>query len=381
MSTRAQLGGALPALTSIRFFAALTVLLSHFTQLGLLSLSDRYLAFVDGGRPAVSLFFVLSGFILTYTYHESIGHGDARRFYVARFARIYPVLILSLIIATPVTIYVLHPNNAALLLSWYATKDHQHVTVFASLVAQILVLTGWFPYAAINQPWNGPAWSISCEAFFYAIFPWLLRKLMVNRISSVALICIGLWALQGIWIFLIDNFMPVGRKGFLISQFPLTHLTEFVMGIGAAHYFIQAHRRGTATHRGGVVLVCASLVSIALLAAYQPVRPAYYLQSPLFSALILGLALIQRPVLGVLHRRPLIVLGEASFSLYLIHVPIAHIAQIAGVRQSHGWVVLLFVIGLSVLVFRFFEEPMRKLIRRGFGNRRPNAVRETSQLV
>ena len=170
---------------------------------------------------------------------------------------------------------------------------------------------------------------------------------MANRVSSVALICIGLWALQGIWIFLIENFMPVGRKGFLISQFPLTHLTEFVMGIGAAHYFIHAHRRGTATHRGGIVLVCASLVSIALLAAYQSVRPAYYLQSPLFSALILRLALIEHPVLGVLHRRPLIVLGEASFSLYLIHVPIAHIAQIAGVRQSHGWVVLLFVIGLA----------------------------------
>ncbi|WP_260444721.1 acyltransferase [Burkholderia sp. Bp8986] len=381
MSTQAHPGGALPALTSIRFFAALTVLLSHFTQLGLLGLSDRFLAFVDGGRPAVSLFFVLSGFILTYTYYESIGHGDARHFYVARFARIYPVLILSLIIAVPVTIYVLHPNNAAFLLNWYATKDNPHITVFTSLVAQILVLTGWLPFASINQPWNGPAWSISCEAFFYALFPWLLRKLMANRISGVALICIGLWVLQGIWIFLIGKFVPIGRKGFLISQFPITHLTEFVMGIGAALYFIHAHRKGTATHLGGVILVSASLATIALLAAYQPVRPAYYLQSPLFAALILGLALIKRPVLGMLHRRSLVLLGEASFSLYLIHVPIAHNAQIAGVHKNHGWIILLMAIGLSILVFRYFEEPMRKLIRRGFADRPAIAVRQSSQLT
>jgi len=379
--THVQTRGALPALTSIRFFAALTVLLSHFTQFGLLGLSDRFLAFVDGGRPAVSLFFVLSGFILTYTYHGTMRHGDARRFYVARFARIYPVMILSLIVAAPVTIYVLRPDNAASLLSWYATKNHAHVTVPASLVAQILLLTGWFPFAAINQPWNSPAWSISCEAFFYALFPWLLRKLMAMRLSNVALVCVGFWALQGVWIFLIWHFIPVGRKGFMISQFPLTHLAEFVVGIGVALYFIHVRSRGAATHRCGVALVCASLAGIALLATYQPIRPAYYLQYPLSAALILGLALLERPVLGVLHRRPLVLLGEASFSLYLIHVPLAHIAQIAGIRQSDGWIVLLLAIGLSILVFRCIEEPMRKMIRLRFGDHRPEAVRETTQLT
>ncbi|WP_081055086.1 acyltransferase family protein [Burkholderia vietnamiensis] len=380
MRIQVQAGGALPALTSIRFLAALTVVLSHFTQLGLLNLSDKFISFVDGGRPAVTLFFVLSGFILTYTYHDSMGRGDIRRFYVARFARIYPVLVLSLVFAAPVTIYVLRPANAALLLSWYATKDHGHVTVIASLVAQLLLLTGWFPFAAINQPWNGPAWSISCEAFFYALFPWLLRKFMAKRLSTVTLICVGLWAFQGVWIFLMWHFMPVGRKGFLISQFPLTHLAEFITGIGAALHFLHVRRRGIATHRGGIALVCVSLAAIALVAAYQPIKPAYYLQSPLFSLLILGLALIQHPVLGVLHRRPLILLGEASFSLYLIHIPLAHIIQLTGIFQSRGWIALALSIGLSILVFRFFEEPIRKLIRRGFSDHQPTRAHQSSQL-
>uniref|UniRef100_UPI003F4F4F26 acyltransferase family protein n=1 Tax=Caballeronia sp. LjRoot34 TaxID=3342325 RepID=UPI003F4F4F26 len=86
-TTTSQSGGVLPALTSIRFLAALTVVLSHFTELGLLNAPKWFFDFVDGGPPAVSLFFVLSGFILTYTYRKTIGTDGPARFYVARFAR------------------------------------------------------------------------------------------------------------------------------------------------------------------------------------------------------------------------------------------------------------------------------------------------------
>lgn len=365
MRTAIQPRAALPALTSIRFIAALTVALSHFTQLGLLNMPAAFLAFVDGGRPAVSLFFVLSGFILTYTYQGSMDAMGASRFYIARFARIYPVMLLSLLIAMSVTIYLLRTDNSTLMLGWYSLKSNVVVSLLASLVAQLLLLTGWFPFASINQPWNGPAWSISCEAFFYALFPWLLRKLGAKSLSTVALICAVAWILQGIWIVCVTHYLPIGRKGFVISQFPLTHLTEFVMGIGAALCFIHVRATGRPSHRFGFALVCTSLIAIALLAAFQPVKPAYYIESPFFAALILGLALLKRPVLGLLGGRPLVVLGEASFSLYLIHVPIAHLAHISGLNRDNGWVALLIAVGLSVLIFRYFEEPMRKRIRYG----------------
>jgi peptidoglycan/LPS O-acetylase OafA/YrhL len=358
-------GGELPALTSIRFFAALTVALSHFTRLGLLNLPAAFLAFVDVGRPAVSLFFVLSGFILTYKYQGSMDAGGASRFYVARFARIYPVMLLSLLIAMAVTIYLLRTDNSTLVLDWYALKSNVFASLVASLVAQLLLLTGWFPFASINQPWNGPAWSISCEAFFYALFPWLLRKLGSKTLSNVALMCASAWILQGIWIVSVAHCLPIGRAGFVISQFPLTHLTEFVMGIGCALFFIHVRSTGRSSHRFGFALVSTALLAIALLAAFHLVKPAYYLESPFFAVLILGLALLERPVLGLLNTRPLVVLGEASFSLYLIHVPLAHLAHIAGLHRDNGWVALLVAVGLSVLVFRHFEEPMRKRIRYG----------------
>src|SRR3954470_9302060 len=96
----------LRALTGIRFFAAFHVLLLHTTL--------RYLGhapiwvqnIVGSGYVGVSLFFILSGFILTYSYSPD-GHADVtrkREFWAARFARIYPVYALGLLLAGPVFI-------------------------------------------------------------------------------------------------------------------------------------------------------------------------------------------------------------------------------------------------------------------------------------
>src|ERR1700730_4836981 len=214
-ATVQQSGTALPALTSIRFFAALAVVLSHFTALGLLSTPVRWIQFIDGGRPAVSLFFVLSGFILTLTYRDALGNGGIKRFYVARFARIYPALALSAALAMPVTIYLLSTDDGSLMHQWYALKHKDYLALGVSLFCQLLLLTARFPCASINQPWNGPTWSLSCEALFYSLFPLLLSKIARCRIRTILIGCIGLWMCQGIWILVAEHVLPVGRRGFM----------------------------------------------------------------------------------------------------------------------------------------------------------------------
>jgi peptidoglycan/LPS O-acetylase OafA/YrhL len=362
--TTSKSGGVLPALTSIRFLAALTVVLSHFTELGLLKLPKQVFDFIDGGRPAVSLFFVLSGFILTYTYRQTIGtEGGTMRFYVARFARIYPVVLLSLGLAALVTAYLLNTGDASLLLEWYALKNWIYISLAISLVCQLFLLNAWFPFAAVNQPWNGPSWSISCEAFFYALFPLLVRRLGAMRLRTLYVLCAGLWILQGLWIVFLQHALPASRHGFLVAEFPITHLFEFVVGICAAIKFDELRTRGTSFHSHGLLLISLALAAIVILAITSPVSPAYYLESPFFAALILGLVLLERPVIGFLNQRWLVLLGEASYSLYLIHVPLAHLAHIAGFTQSNGWIAMIFVICLSVVIFKCFEEPMRRRIR------------------
>jgi peptidoglycan/LPS O-acetylase OafA/YrhL len=373
-TTTNKSGGAVPALTSIRFLAALTVVVSHFSELGLLNLPKWVFNFVDGGRPAVSLFFVLSGFILTYTYRKTIGTEGPSRFYAARFARIYPVVLLSLGLAALVTAYLLASGDASLMLDWYALKSSVYISLAVSLICQLLLLNAWFPFAAVNQPWNGPSWSISCEAFFYALFPLLLRRLEAFRVRTLFLVCAGLWILQGLWIVFLQHALPASRHGFLVAEFPVTHLFEFSVGICAALKFDELRSRGKSLHAQGITLVFVALMAIVVLAIWRPVSPAYYLESPFFAALLLGLVLLDRPVIGFLNQRWLVRLGEASYSLYLIHVPLAHLAFIAGFKQSNGWIAMIFAICLSVVIFQYFEEPMRRRIRARLSSVKPSAL-------
>jgi len=361
-----QSGGSLPALTSVRFLAAITVVVSHYSELGLLHLPSQIFDFVDGGRPAVSLFFVLSGFILTFTYRDQLPVKGVRPFYQARFARIYPVVLLGLALCVPTTLYLLHGDDPSLLTQWYALKSHVYLSLGVSLVCQLLLLNAWFPFAAVNQPWNGPSDSVSCEAFFYLLFPLMLRKMMSMRLAWLTFACIGFFLMQGLWIAFLQAFLPLSRSGFLVVGLPLTRLFEFVAGIYAAILFHQLREHGVSRHALGIKLVSSALIALTVLALWRPVSPAFYLASPWFAALILGLALLERPVINVLNRRTFIRLGEASYSLYLIHVPIAYLAYIAGFRQSNGWIAMLFAIVASLLIFTLYEEPMRKRIRTRF---------------
>ncbi|SAK89325.1 acyltransferase family protein [Caballeronia ptereochthonis] len=355
--------GALPALTSIRFIAAMTVVLSHFAELGLLPMRRAFFDFVDGGRPAVSLFFVLSGFILTYTYREPLATGGPRAFYVARFARIYPVVLFGLALVAPVTAWLLHTGDAARLLEWFALKNAVQLSLMLSLPCQLLLLNAWFPFASINQPWNGPSDSVSCEAFFYALFPWLLRRLDGQGARRVVLACAAVWIAQGVGIVLIQSTLPASRSGFLVVGLPLLRMAEFVLGIGAALVFMSMRARRAGRHALGLTFVCVALAAIVVLAAWRPFAPVFFVEAPFFALLILGLALLERPVTGWLNSRALVKLGEASYSLYLIHVPLAYIALLAGFDRTNGWMVLAFAVWASVAVFRFYEEPMRRAIR------------------
>jgi hypothetical protein len=146
---------AIPALTSLRFFAALWVVLFHVNVIGLnRGGSVAYLAFSLLGYAGVSFFFVLSGFILVYVYADR--KIQKRGFWQARFARIYPAYIFSLVVMIP-----------ALISFWPMTKQ-AHMGLLA-LIANPILLEAWFPKLLLT--WNPVGWSLSAEAFFYLVCP------------------------------------------------------------------------------------------------------------------------------------------------------------------------------------------------------------------
>jgi peptidoglycan/LPS O-acetylase OafA/YrhL len=167
----------LKALTSIRFFAALGVALMHMggspSQWGLFAPIMSVAGFV-----AVSFFFFLSGYILTYSHVDEYekGKGSAPKFWIARIARIYPLYFVTLLFAG----YV------------YAAQFHNkvHIVAYAS---DFLLLQSW-SIRLVNF-FHVPAWSVSNEAFFYLVFPFVLMKLKPKTRKNSLLAVTAFWIL------------------------------------------------------------------------------------------------------------------------------------------------------------------------------------------
>ena len=171
----------LPALTSIRFFAAIAVVAHHYAPSPTGPGAWVADSWIKHGFVGVSLFFVLSGFILTYTYAPIgvVGSVARKRFGWARVARIYPMHVLGLSLCAPVVI------------AHRIAKDGVPTGIVTSLIAasvNLSMLGAWLQFAA--SAWNFPSWSLSAEAFFYACFPLVLGR--IAGLDRRRLVLVGL---------------------------------------------------------------------------------------------------------------------------------------------------------------------------------------------
>jgi peptidoglycan/LPS O-acetylase OafA/YrhL len=353
---------ALPALTGLRFFAALHVVAYHALRPVLVDAADPPSRFLANGAASVTLFFVLSGFILTWVYAGRETPIDRRAFFVARFARIAPVYWLALLLVLPLGLLA-------------RLKGIVHDPL--GPVSFVLVLTGtqaWIPEAALR--WNPPAWSLSCELFFYALFPWLAAALFRVRAPRAVHVGAVAWAL-GVSLPLLylaldpdglGNPRIVDETPWLqaVKLNPLARLPDFIVGVVAGRLFIEGLRVPA-------VLGAAALAA-ALLAASSGWLPGLTLHNgvlaPLFAATLLWLAAprdrVGRLLSSLLSRRPLLALGEASYALYLLHVPLMMWAM-AGLRQRDlaprdAATAAFLAVPLALLVYALFERPLRTAI-------------------
>jgi peptidoglycan/LPS O-acetylase OafA/YrhL len=356
----------LKALTALRFFAALHVVVFHMRIEDLLPAGPWwYENFAAVGYIGVNLFFVLSGFILVYTY---AGTGvRPRRFWQARFARIYPAYVLSLLVSAPFFFFAVRHLNIPFL-AW--SKQH----LAAACVLTLTLMQSWFPQGALT--WNAVCWSLSVEAFFYLVFPMLLvwSKGFTPRTLfwSVVFWSLVSLAISVLYIILhpdgIDKINSAETTLLwknILSFNPLLRLPEFLVGVFAGRLFLSAkNNRKLATPL--VVLGVAVVLTIVLVADRipRPLISAGFL-SPAFAAIIYGLALRPRWA-GFLEAGTLVLLGDASYSLYLLHS--TTVSRVAEWTRSLPWplhasVAFLAAVGVSLLSYYLVEEPFRKMLR------------------
>jgi peptidoglycan/LPS O-acetylase OafA/YrhL len=366
-------------LTGLRFIAAFQVLVFHGTAWERWPVWVGVRNIAGAGHIAVSLFFVLSGFILTYV-HAGPGAPPmgTRDFYRHRFARIYPTYAFSLAVIAPLFIH-------------HTLRTEGPAATIEQTLAVLLLVQGYFPMFALA--WNAPAWSLSDEAFFYALFPFLAPRICrCSRGQAVAIGCVSYGVamlLPAIYLVVAPDAPATPDKN-LISFWhnalrfaPPARLPEFIVGIVAGRLFLDMppeERDPARWTRGSFAALGVIVVTLAVgpMVPYPALHNG--LLAPVFAVLILALASNAGPLAKWLSARPLVALGEASYALYLIHMPIL-ILWMKGTypiasRIPHGGAVanLLFfplAIGASLLVHRYVERPMLPITRRLLRGERP----------
>lgn len=362
----------LPALTSLRFLAAAYVLIFHYSSIPGNVFESQ---FVRLGYTGVSFFFVLSGFILAHNYHQvDFARPDAlRRYWLARISRVYPVYLLSLIAGIPFLILLL-PKLAAGMTTTLAAS---------SLLVAPLGLQAWFPGTACAL--NCPSWSISVEAFFYLVLPFVLAPVLRHPLKWLAYTLGGWLVITAAYMLVWSIVSPQGSV--LLSQPGLTHemvaqfikyfppgrLPEFCLGV-----VLYASWKNHSRYFNPGLMICACLATATILLTQISSIPEIALHNGLsavvWAPLILGAANMKG---GVLALPVCEFLGRISFSLYLFHLPIFSAVLSFDNRflakmlvTQHPTLLIVLTAALAIIVsaiaFLCVEEPMRRRIFRWF---------------
>jgi peptidoglycan/LPS O-acetylase OafA/YrhL len=358
----------LPALTGLRFFAALHVIVFHTTmKTTLLARGQIYAGnFLSNGFLAVTLFFMLSGFILAYNYRGQIEtRSHAVRFWEARYARIWPAYAFSLICSSIPLSGIPH---------WPVA------------LATLGMVQAWDPFhAAYAAAWNGVCWSLSVEALFYLLFPWLQTRIEKLRISRLALF--GLLVVIAAVLCNTPNHNSGDRYSglFFYVIIPIVHLPEFIAGIVLGNLFLDAKRISTdltaakeksadepGSKRGllrfPLLTIAGFTTSILVLCGTRSRWDSLVVGT--FSLLLYGLA-SERSILGsFLSTRVLILGGEISYSMYLLRTPLHTWINLIPGFGANIAVSLLYIpfllIPLSLMSYFLIEGPSRRGLRRLF---------------
>ncbi|WP_407572160.1 acyltransferase family protein [Deinococcus altitudinis] len=337
----------IPALTGVRAFAALWVVLFHFQRDVVLLVPGIAFAkpFIDRGYMGVDLFFALSGFILAYRYAESFKAGISREQYFsflrARLARIYPVHL-----------FTLHLMILILIIAQMVGAKPFTFDVVA-YISHLTLTHAWLGY---DLAFNYPAWSISAEWLAYLLCPVLLLGLSrIPALSTFIAIVVAAYALS--LLLLAGHILPEGLAR-IVGEFTA----------GAALFYVF---RLLPNWRWSVAAQGIALIMI-LLSALRP-QMGHTLDWA-FGLLILGLAYQKGPLTRFLSLRPVVYAGEISYALYMTHaivqvflVTVLPAKAFSGsgtlVRLAVLLAYVVVVAGAAALTYYVIEEPGRRWVR------------------
>jgi peptidoglycan/LPS O-acetylase OafA/YrhL len=385
------------SLDGLRFIAAGTVLMSHAYFYIVLDQQNKNITsynapFVGLANIGMTLFFVLSGFVIHYNYGSTVSlPGGLRAFFVARFARLYPLFLLVFVISTFAEF----------------SNPEPKVDLLGPIPLYLTFTQSWwfwvFGDRAASEAYSnatGLMWSLSTEAFFYLSYPLLapsLRRLAGTRLVIVGAIVAVVGAILAFelteyrgqlnnWAALYTG-NPVAARNFshwLIYNSPWIRIFEFLIGAVTAQFVMTARVDPARAKVVGSVAVAVILIAYVYCDVRRlPMSGAITTCVAGAFGIVLGAAAVRGQVLArLLSHRWMVWGGEASYSLYLLHYWVVHTLghRLADFQPTlTRYVVFLILTLVAIAVARIsylvYERPMIRIVRRFFAVR-PRAERQ-----
>jgi peptidoglycan/LPS O-acetylase OafA/YrhL len=337
----------LRGLDALRGIAAMSVVLFHFTigyeaQFG--AYPSRPWFYAPNGHFGVELFFCISGFVILGTLERT---SDLKRFAIARFARLYPAYI----VCATLTLFAI-----ALSHMYRPDLTSGAIGMNATMLA--------FLVGAPRIDWS--YWTLTHEILFYAgaALLWFVVRPR-RRLELPCLVWLGCS--------LIGHLASSVHQHHRFATFLSVYYANFFV-LGMMLYYLSQESRSRLT----IPTLCAAL----LMALFPPEfnkgqlpQPEYVLLIATFCTLILFVADERKKFLDF---RPLVFLGEISYSLYLVHQVIGYAIIGALLRAGMGTnaailIAISFVIGLAFCIRTFVEKPAERWIK-NFANSAGHAV-------
>ena len=344
------------SLTSLRFFFAFAVFLSHLTfvstELHWYNWLKNFVFFE--GYLGVGFFFILSGFVLALNYQNKINKPhefSIKNFYINRFARIYPLHFLTFFLMLP---FVFHQNLWDPLVAFF----------------NFFLLQSYIPIQEFYFSINNPSWSISTEFFFYLAFPFLvslLHRFPISRFLPLLAIPI---------IIFIEPHIDLDYEKGIFYIHPLVRTIDFFIGIILYNQYRRFNYllKNISFRQGSLLEISASFVLIIFFSLHEFVprmfRYGIYYWLPM--SLIIVFFSVEKGILSrILQHRMLIYLGEISFSFYMLHMIIIKYGNLWFPELNDFVKIGLYLIvslGLSILTFEYFEKPINRWIKNKYRN-------------
>lgn len=344
-------------LTSLRLFFALAVFFSHLAFLkNDLKYSGVYDSIFSEGFLGVSFFFILSGFILALNYESKFVEDKVsyKDYILGRIARIYPMHVLTMLIALPLSYKVFYKYIL------------YHITLTQSFI----------PDKDFYFSLNAPSWSISDEMFFYCLLPFLILFFNKNKHILTMMIAGGI-----VLIFALNIYLPASDQHYWIYVNPFIRLIDFIVGIALYKVYKYFKSLKTPFIRYGNHEILSILIFIVFFVFKDKVDLSYrysiYYFIPM-CLIIMCFALSsdnskQGLLSKILSNKLLVKGGEISFSFYLWHLLVIPYFQIVFTKMGLNVpaeiqiILMLFLtIVISYISFEFVEKYFNTKIKEYF---------------